>query len=183
MSPASSRLVRVIVPCRNERAHIAAFCASVRAQRLPPPWHLELLIADGQSDDGTREELQRLAAADARIRMLDNPGRIVSCGLNRALEAARGEVIVRMDVHTTYASDYVAQCVEALQRSGAAVVGGPWKAEGREPWQRAIAAAFQSRWVAGGCGRARASARCTGRAARCGRCSGSGCSTATGSPS
>lgn len=149
-SSASPRLVSVIVPCRNERAYIGAFCASVQAQRLAPGWALELLIADGNSDDGTREELLRLAAADPRIRMLENPGRIVSCGLNRALEAARGEVVVRMDVHTTYADDYVAQCVEALQRSGAAVVGGPWKAEGAEPWQRAIAAAFQSRWVSGG---------------------------------
>ncbi|NML15096.1 glycosyltransferase family 2 protein [Azohydromonas caseinilytica] len=150
MTAATPKLVSVIVPCRNERGHIAAFCASARAQQLPPPWTLELLIADGQSDDGTREELQRLATADAHIRVIDNPGRIVSCGLNRALAAARGEIIVRMDVHTTYAPDYVAQCVAALQRSGAAVVGGPWRAEGAAPWQRAIAAAFQSRWVSGG---------------------------------
>ena len=150
MSDAGVKLASVIVPCRNERLHIAAFCASVRAQRLPPGWALELLIADGDSDDGTRGELNRLAAADPRIRQIDNPGRIVSCGLNRALEAARGEVIVRMDVHTRYAPDYVAQCIAALERSGAAVVGGPWRAEGRAPWQRAIAAAFQSRWVAGG---------------------------------
>ncbi|WP_157263597.1 glycosyltransferase family 2 protein [Azohydromonas aeria] len=150
MTTGTPYLVSVIVPCRNERAHIAAFCASVRAQRLPAPWRLELLVADGESDDGTRLELRRLAPADAALRVIDNPGRIVSCGLNRALAAARGEIVVRMDVHSTYAPDYVAQCVEALARSGAAVVGGPWRAEGVEPWQRAIAAAFQSRWVSGG---------------------------------
>ncbi|MCU0923257.1 MAG: glycosyltransferase family 2 protein, partial [Burkholderiaceae bacterium] len=59
-------------------------------------------------------------------------------------------VIVRMDVHTRYAPDYVAQCLAALQRSGADNVGGPWRAEGTGGWGRAIAAAFQSRWVAGG---------------------------------
>lgn len=148
--PRGARVVSVIVPCRNERAHIEAFCDSVRAQRLPEGWELELLVADGCSDDGTRELLQRLAADDDRLGVIDNPGRIVSCGLNRALAAAQGEVVVRMDVHTTYAEDYVAQCIDALARSGAHVVGGPWRAQGREPWQRAIAAAFQSRWVSGG---------------------------------
>jgi hypothetical protein len=82
--------------------------------------------------------------------MIDNPGRIVSTGLNRCLERAKGEVIVRMDIHTVYAHDYIARCLEALARSGAANVGGPWQATGMGPMGEAIAAAFQSRWVAGG---------------------------------
>lgn len=145
-----SRTVSVIVPCRNERGHIEPFCASAAAQRLPPGWTLEVVVADGMSDDGTREALQRLAAQDPRFRLIDNPGRIVSSGLNRALAASRGEVIVRMDVHTTYADDYVAQCLAALEKSGADNVGGPWRAVGDTPTQRAVAAAFQSRWLAGG---------------------------------
>lgn len=145
-----TRTVSVIVPCRNERAHIEAFCASAAAQALPPGWALQVVVADGQSEDGTREALQALAARDARFAVIDNPGRIVSCGLNRALQAARGEVIVRMDVHTTYAPDYIAQCLAALERSGADNVGGPWRAQGDTPMQRAVAAAFQSRWLAGG---------------------------------
>lgn len=147
---ADATLVSLIVPCRNERAHIEAFCADALAQQLPPGHALELVIADGQSDDGTPQLLQRIAAADGRVRLVDNPGRIVSTGLNRALAASRGAVIVRMDVHTRYASDYVAQCLAALQRSGADNVGGPWRAEGQGAWQRAIAAVFQSRWAAGG---------------------------------
>jgi hypothetical protein len=55
-----------------------------------------------------------------------------------------------MDVHTRYAVDYVAQCLRALELSGADNVGGPWRAEGCSGWPGAIAAAFQSRWVAGG---------------------------------
>lgn len=145
-----TRTVSVIVPCRNERAHIEPFCASAAAQALPPGWTLQVVVADGQSDDGTREALQALAARDARFAVIDNPGRIVSCGLNRALTVARGEVIVRMDVHTTYAPDYIAQCLAALERSGADNVGGPWRAQGDTPMQRAVAAAFQSRWLAGG---------------------------------
>jgi len=147
-------MVSVIVPCRNEVDHIEAFCASVAAQRLPQAWSLQVLIADGMSDDGTRERLSRWCQSDARFVMIDNPGRIVSCGLNRCIERAGGEFIVRLDVHTIYASDYIAQCLATWQETGADNVGGPWRAEGeRGPQavvQRAIAAAFQSRWVAGG---------------------------------
>ena len=147
---AGERLVSIVVPCRNEAAFIDAFCADALRQALPPPWQLELIVADGHSDDGSRAILDDWQARDARLRVVDNPQRIVAAGLNRALAAAQGAVILRMDVHTRYAPDYVAQCLAALQRSGADNVGGPWRAEGVGGWGRAIAAAFQSRWVAGG---------------------------------
>lgn len=144
------RIVSVIVPCRNERAHIAEFCHGVLRQELPPGWQLQVLIADGLSDDGTRELLVKLCAGEARVQVLDNPQRIVSTGLNRAIEAARGDVIVRMDVHTVYAGDYVAQCVRVLTETGAACVGGAWKPVGLGWPQAAIALAFQSRFGSGG---------------------------------
>lgn len=148
---APSRRVSVIVPCRNERDHIDAFCRSVAAQALPPGWALEVLVADGMSDDGTRERLDAWCDRDVRFRLIDNPGRIVSSGLNRCIEQAAGEFLVRLDVHTKYADDYIAQCLATWQATGADNVGGPWRAEGPQGVvQRAIAAAFQSRWVAGG---------------------------------
>ena len=146
----SVQLVSVIAPCRNERAAIDAFCDSALAQQLPPGWQLEVLVADGLSDDGTRQRLAERAAQDARLALIDNPGRIVSSGLNAALAQARGSVIVRFDIHTQFAPDYIAECLAALQRSGADNVGGPWVARGQGAMGRAIAAAFQCRWVVGG---------------------------------
>jgi hypothetical protein len=58
-----------------------------------------------------------------------------------------------MDVHTDYAPDYIAQCLAVHAETGADNVGGPWRAvpdAGAGPMQQAVAAAFQSRWVAGG---------------------------------
>ena len=52
-----ARIVSVIVPCRNELAHVAAFAASSLAQRLPAGWQLEVIVADGDSDDGTPDVL------------------------------------------------------------------------------------------------------------------------------
>ena len=37
-----ARIVSVIVPCRNEREHIEAFCRSVAAQQVPEGWTLEV---------------------------------------------------------------------------------------------------------------------------------------------
>jgi len=97
----SGTIVSVIVPCRNERAHIAAFCDALLAQRLDDGVALEVLIADGDSDDGTRAWLQEHCTRHARWRWLPNPGRIVSTGLNLAIQAASGGVIVRMDESAT----------------------------------------------------------------------------------
>lgn len=146
--------VSVIVPCRNEVEHIVPFCQSVAAQQLPEGWSLEVWVADGLSNDGTRERLSAFCDGDDRFTMIDNPGRIVSTGLNRCIERAQGEFIVRLDVHTVYADDYIAQCLATWQATGADNVGGPWRARGQEGpqgrVQRAVAAAFQSKWVAGG---------------------------------
>ena len=147
-----AQVISVIVPCRNERDHIDVFCASVLEQKIPEGWTIEVLIADGKSDDGTRERLSHWVQEDPRFVLIDNPGRIVSTGLNRCIERAKGRFIVRLDVHTVYAHDYIEQCLSAWQRTGADNVGGPWRAMGMpgQKVQQAIAAAFQSKWVSGG---------------------------------
>ena len=141
--------ISVIVPSRNERAFIDAFLDGLVAQKTGElVW--EAWIADGMSNDGTRERVLQYGARDSRIHLIDNCGRSAASGLNAALRQARGEVVIRLDVHTSYADDYIAQCVTTLQRTGADNVGGPWRARGRSYTQRAIAAAFQSRFSAGG---------------------------------
>jgi glycosyltransferase involved in cell wall biosynthesis len=140
----------VIIPCRNEKRHIAQFLDSLLNQQLEPKWELEILVADGMSTDGTRELLRQYSEKAPCVRLIDNPGQIVSTGLNAAILAAAGDVIIRMDAHTIYAPDYIRQCVAVLEESGADNVGGPWVAKGRGFWGRAIAAAFRSPFCTGG---------------------------------
>ena len=111
--------ISIISPCRNERDYIAAFVESLLAQELPADCELEVLIADGMSDDGTREILDAFSKRHPSLKVVSNPDRIVSPGLNAAIRASTGDVIVRMDAHTTYAPDYVRRCVETLERTGA----------------------------------------------------------------
>src|SRR5262249_2847272 len=139
----------LVIPCRNEARHIEACLRSVLAFE-PPPGGFEVIVADGQSDDGSRDVVARIAAEDPRVRLGDNPEHATPCGLNAGVRAARGELIARSDAHTEYAPDYLRQCVEVLHEAGADNVGGPWVARGRTYLQRCIAAAFNSFFAAGG---------------------------------
>jgi len=141
--------VAVVVPCRNEVRHIEAVIRSILSQDCTG-LQLEILIADGASTDGTREILDRITATHPQVRIIHNPAGYVSTGLNLAIAAARSEIIVRMDAHTSYAPDYIRQCVAALLETGADNVGGPARTQATTLIQRAIAAAYHSRFACGG---------------------------------
>jgi succinoglycan biosynthesis protein ExoA len=142
-------LVTVVIPCLDEEAYIEECIRAVQAQAWPRDC-LEILVADGMSLDATREILGRLAADDTRIHLIDNPARIQSAGLNECIRRARGDVIIRMDVHADYASDFVAKCVETLDRSGADKVGGAARPKAKTFFQRCVAAALRSPLGIGG---------------------------------
>ncbi len=142
-------LVTVAIPCLDEEAYIEACIRAVQAQAWPRD-RLEILVADGMSVDATREILGRLAAADSRIRLVDNPARIQAAGLNECIRRARGDVVVRMDVHADYAPDFVQKCVAVLERTGADNVGGAARPKARTFFQRCVAAALRSPLGIGG---------------------------------
>src|SRR5262249_4224590 len=133
----------------NEEHYIEACIASVKAQDYPAEL-IEILVADGRSTDRTREILAELAAADPRIRMVDNPARLQAAGLGLLVKESTGDIIVRMDVHAAYAPDHVRRCVEVLERTGADNVGGAQRARARTPFQRALCAALTSPLGVGG---------------------------------
>ena len=140
----------IIVPCRNERHHIRAFLDNLWQLKIPACTDHEILIADGDSDDGTRQILDAEQEILPILTILDNPEQTVAQGLNRAIRQSHGDVIIRLDVHTRYAPDYLVECIRALAESNADNVGGPWVARGHGPKSEAIAMAFQSPFVSGG---------------------------------
>ena len=103
----------VIVPCWNEARFIGAFLDAALAGTYPAD-RMEILLADGMSDDGTREVVWAYAARDPRVQLIDNPGRSKPAALNRAIRRARGEIILRLDVHADYPPDYLERCVRGL---------------------------------------------------------------------
>lgn len=143
--------ISVILPIRNEAASIAGTLNSILAQDYPAGL-MEILVVDGQSTDGTLEALDRFrnGRSSPPIGIMHNPRKIAATGLNIALREARGEMIVRVDAHTIIALDYVRQCVEALQETGADNVGGRMAAVGKNAFGRAVALATGCPFGVGG---------------------------------
>jgi glycosyltransferase involved in cell wall biosynthesis len=120
--PGGSPLVTIIVPCRNEEGYIGPCLDSILESDYPRD-RLEVLVTDGMSDDRTREILHGYTARHPWIRVLDNPRRITPVGLNLAIRASRGAILVRMDAHVIYPRNYVTRLVAALDEFGADNVG------------------------------------------------------------
>ncbi|WP_394826573.1 glycosyltransferase family 2 protein [Pendulispora albinea] len=135
--------VSIVIPCLNEEAYLEECLRSLLEQDYPKD-RMEILVADGMSIDKTREILEHVASEDARVRLIDNPDRIQAAGLNAAIRASKGDIIVRMDVHAEYSADFVRQCVAVLQETGADNAGGAARPRARSFFQRALAAALES---------------------------------------
>jgi len=141
--------VSVLMPVRNEAAFIQRGLMAVLQQDYPRE-RIEVIVADGLSDDGTRDIVNVLRRQNPNVSLIDNPGKIVSTGLNAALRLARGEIIVRVDGHCEIAPDYVSRCVSHLTDDKVDGVGGPLETVGETYQARVIAAAMSSTFGVGG---------------------------------
>jgi succinoglycan biosynthesis protein ExoA len=134
--------VTVVMPTRNEARWIATSLGAVLSQDYPAD-RLEVIVADGMSDDKTRAVINAVVEATgqeaAPVAIIDNPRRIVATGLNAAIAKAKGDVIVRVDGHCEVQPDHVTRCVRLLEDTGADNAGGITAASGTGVVQRAIA--------------------------------------------
>ena len=137
----------MVMAVRNEAAHLETTLRTVLDQDYEG--RLEVVIAEGRSTDGTLAILRRQASEDPRLKVVDNPELGVGAGLNRAIGAAGGQILVRCDGHAELAPDYVRLAVGLLEETGAANVGGRQDAVGTSTIQRAIAIAMNSPAAAG----------------------------------
>ena len=130
------------MPVLNEERYLEAAVASVLAQEVDGP--AELILALGPSTDGTDALARRLAADDGRVRLISNPDADIPIGLNRAIAASAYPTIVRVDAHSALDAGYTRRAMATLARVRAANVGGVMRADGRTPFQRAVARAYNS---------------------------------------
>jgi len=143
-------VVTIAIPCFNEERYIEACLDDVFAQDYPES-SLEVLVGDGMSSDRTREILAGIAARrPGSLRVIDNPRKLQAVAMNAMIAEARGEIVIRMDVHARYAPDYVSQCVRVLHETGATNVGGAQRARPETWFQRALCAALDSPVAVGG---------------------------------
>ncbi len=134
--------VTFVMPVLNEHGYLERAVATVLAQDVAEP--VELILALGPSTDGTTELARQLAARDERIVLVDNPAADIPVGLNLAIRAGRYPTVVRVDAHSELEPGYTTRALATLDRVRAANVGGVMRADGRTPFQRAVARAYNS---------------------------------------
>jgi len=128
--------VSVIVPCYNEQSTIRLLLDALHQQTYPRA-EMEVIISDGMSQDGTREAVAAFQKdfPDLEVRLVDNPLRNIPSGVNRGIEASRGEIILRFDGHAKPYPDYVENCVTAHGEGRGENVGGVWEIRpGADTW-------------------------------------------------
>lgn len=134
----------IIVPCYNEQTTIHLLLDALYAQSFPRD-QMEVVIADGGSNDGTLDVIRdwHQKHADLRVVIIENPARTIPAALNKAIYASRGAIIVRLDAHSKPDHDYVARSFTAVGAERGQNVGGVWDIQpGSDHWvARSIAAA------------------------------------------
>jgi glycosyltransferase involved in cell wall biosynthesis len=132
------------MPVLNEERHLRAAVEGVLGQEYPG--ELELVLALGPSTDRTDSIAAALVAEHSgRVRSVPNPAGATPSALNAAVAATKYDIVVRVDGHAVFPTDYVRTAVEVLTETGADNVGGVMAAEGTTPFEQAVARAMTSR--------------------------------------
>lgn len=139
--------VDVVMPIRNEAAHLVAAVRAVRSQEYPG--RLRIFLGIGPSEDRTEAVATDLAATDDDLVVIDNPSGHTPSALNAAIQAGRAPIVVRVDGHSELSEGYIRRAVETMRRTGAVNVGGLQVPMATSPFEEAVAAATTS-WLGTG---------------------------------
>ncbi len=140
--------ISIILPIKNEERFIGKTLQSIINQKFKG--ELEIIIADGMSDDGTRGIVKEFQNSHRNIILIDNNAQIVPNGFNRALSISRGDLIIRLDGHSFIDPDFISNCLSVQEHSDADCVGGPTKHYSDSIIGYQVAIAQSSKFGAGG---------------------------------
>lgn len=147
----------VVIPCRNEAAHIGPLLDALAQQSVRPD---EVIIVDDGSTDDTIDVVrawtvrhQADAGAPLPVRVVPGPGHGPGPAMNAGISAAgAADIIIRFDGHSRPDSDYVRWSKAGVADARIGVVGGTWRivAGAPTPAGRAIAAVVSHPLGSGG---------------------------------
>ena len=144
MSKEDMPFVSIVMPIRNEADFIGRTIQTILDNDYPDD-KMEILVADGMSDDGTQDIVNEMHEKYSCVKLFANTGKIVSTGLNLALSQMRGDIFIRIDGHCEIPSDFVRKSVTTLlEHPDAWVAGGYWKTQSSGLVGKAVSAATQS---------------------------------------
>lgn len=114
--------ISIICPTYNEEKYIAN-CLEAIIQSDYPKEDMEILFVDGMSSDKTIDIILSYSKEHSYIKLLSNPHQTVPYAMNRGIEEAKGDVIIRIDAHAAYPTNYFSVLVHYLHELNADNVG------------------------------------------------------------
>jgi succinoglycan biosynthesis protein ExoA len=153
MNLGSVPFITIVIPARNEEAHLEAVLQSLLDQEYPQDRY-EILVADGNSVDRTAQIVEHIAIASATcVKILPNPLQLSSAGRNVGVRQSAGELIFFIDGHCHIPSKTLLRdAVTLFEKTGADCLcrPQPLKTQGNDVFQKGVA---QARATALGHGR------------------------------
>lgn len=101
--------VSLVIPIRNEESSIENLIESITVQTFQPD---EIILVDAGSTDRTVEIVERLAAANAKIKLIKTDGATPGKGRNIGIEGARNEWIALTDAGIKLKADWLEELVK-----------------------------------------------------------------------
>jgi len=143
------KTISFVMPVLNEERHLANAVKSIFSQENVKKDEIEVILALGPSTDATNQVAEELKS-HFQVKTVNNPSGKTAAGLNLAIAKSSNDIIIRVDAHSELSPNYANLAREILNRTGAANVGGVMQARGKDPFQSAVAYAYNSRLGLGG---------------------------------
>jgi cellulose synthase/poly-beta-1,6-N-acetylglucosamine synthase-like glycosyltransferase/peptidoglycan/xylan/chitin deacetylase (PgdA/CDA1 family) len=118
----------VAIAAFNERTVIARTIAAVLGGAIAP---LEVIVVDDGSQDGTGDEVETAFSGDSRVRLIRQPNAGKAQALTRAIEGARGEILVCLDADTVFAPETLGRLLRHFDDAAVGAVAGNVKVGNR----------------------------------------------------
>ncbi len=144
--------ISVVIPLLNERESLPELVAKLHAVIGGMGKGYEVLLIDDGSRDGSWEEIQRLHAADGRVKGIKlgrNYGK--SPALNEGFLAAQGKVVITMDADLQDDPEEIPELYRMITEEHYDLVSG-WKKKRHDPLSKTIPTKLfnaTTRWASG----------------------------------
>ena len=142
-------MISFILPIRNEAKLISKTVNSILNQKFNDR-RFEIIISDGDSNDGTKQIVEKLEKKYKEIKVINNPAKISASGFNKALTICTGDLIIRVDGHVILDENYIENYYNILKKVDADCIGGKTIHVGLGLVGKSISLAQSSKFGVGG---------------------------------
>lgn len=118
-----NKTVSIIIPCRNEEKYIKQCIDSFLDQSYPKEL-IEIIIADGMSNDNTRNIINNISKENKNVILIDNKKFTAPAGMNLGIKKSKSDIIIIFGAHAYAHRDFIKENVLALEKNEVGCAGG-----------------------------------------------------------